>query len=752
MSRNLQFVAIPKIPEFIHVFSILPNASLVRHHLRYFYLIFYLLAQAILLAQQTSTFGITTELKSVRRARGLLAGDFNGDGITDIATFSDQQVSVYYQEKEIGAFKNSFASLSSGIISAAIGDFNNDKYSDIVTLSDHSPELHVYLAKPGGLFSSRWTTTLPGKYDRIVLGDINNDGKLDIILYTRKEPGLEVYLGTGGGSFKKPQLLFPDIAFSTVKIVDMNDDKVKDVVGVNWITNEVNIFSNYGRLKFGNPVVITFDHEPTFLVPAHLHSAIIMDLIVGFADQRSLHTYFGDGMGNFNLSQSLTLDANPSDILTFDASGSGKDDIAILNRDEKSLDIWLNDSRGSFEDPVDFAAGKTPAQIVSFPDYNSHGVNVAILDSSSSKVRVLYNSSAHHASAKELDYCLGSNPVGITIADFNHDSWPDLIVSNTGSQNFAIFKNRKDGTYDGQVVFPVSMNPTGVNYFSKNDSIGVVLLTGRYEDNISVNEINVRKYTRTSYSISTQQNPLILAELKQAQSLLFDVFALEFERTSQRYSLTKFEQIARKRFIEKNYTPSANLAGACVLNGVNGQQGNIVYIQFDKRNRTLMAFRSEATDQKKNGNAKYLFSISSEEHPKVSMWGADINNDGIEDLIINLQDPDNALFTSLGKKDLSFSPPQKHFSDAISVSRHDRLKVIDINGDNIKDLVLENDLDKSIQAFLGKGDGTFSSKIRLTSTVGLGGFEVCNINNDATTELILVDTVDGLLKIIPLNQ
>ena len=107
---------------------------------------------------------------------------------------------------------------------------------------------------------------------------------------------------------------------------------------------------------------------------------------------------------------------------------------------------------------------------------------------------------------------------------------------------------------------------------------------------------------------------------------------------------------------------------------------------------------------------------------------------------------------SLGKKDLSFSPPQKHFSDAISVSRHDRLKVIDINGDNIKDLVLENDLDKSIQAFLGKGDGTFSSKIRLTSTVGLGGFEVCNINNDATTELILVDTVDGLLKIIPLNQ
>ena len=44
-------------------------------------------------------------------------------------------------------------------------------------------------------------------------------------------------------------------------------------------------------------------------------------------------------------------------------------------------------------------------------------------------------------------YVPGGKSLGITVADFNRDGWPDFVVANDTEPNF-LFQNRKDGTFD----------------------------------------------------------------------------------------------------------------------------------------------------------------------------------------------------------------------------------------------------------------------------------------------------------------
>ena len=730
----------------------MPSVSLIRRHFPPLYIFFCLLVQAVALAQQVPTFGLAIDVKSARRAKGLLVGDFNGDGLADVASYTSGQITIQLQEKDSLGFRTGGATISHPIVYATAGNFNGDKYADLVTLSDERPEVSVYLGKKDGSFVLQWTTSLSDKYEKVVVGDINNDKKSDLIFFSAKEPGLLVFAGTGRGSFGKAQRLFPDETFSAVKIEDLNDDRLSDIVGIDWISNEIHIYSGYGKLRFSNPIVIPCQKEPTFVETAKLDQNLSTDLIIGFAEEGELQTYLNDGFGNYRLNQSLALDSGPSGVVAADFRGNGSQDIAVLLPEDRAFEVFSNNGDGQFDDPVQFSCGKEPIEFATFLDRDSIAMNAAILDSTNSRIRILYTPREHTDSGKEQTYCLGLNPTGLCALDLEPGGWPDLVVANSGSQTFEYFRNARDGSFTGKAIFPVLANPTGVYGYAKNDSVAAVILSGRGEEKISVNEINLRSFARSSYDIPTQSNPLIIGLVGQQPGASFDIYALEYGQKAGRYAVTKFEQSPSKRFVEKNYTPSPDVITACVLDGKAGQRGSIVYLTYDKRKKLVLAFRTDANDDTKKAPSKFLFSVPSEEVPRISLWCGDINNDGIDDLIFNALDPEDQFWTSIGRRDSGFAVPQRHVSDAISVSHHDRLKIADMNGDHFSDLVLENDLDRSIEVYMSRGDGTFASKMRLLSSVGLSGFEICDVDKDSSPELVLVDNADGLLRIIHLNQ
>ena len=188
-----------------------------------------------------------------------VVGDFNGDGMPDIAVTTSSGVDVMLG-KGNGTFslRSSSASSNSGIsidcpqaISIAtaiwtsssmeqpfcqememepsalpwpstatlnirsfvVGDFNNDGYLDLVDVGNDFVEtqpMQVLLGKGDGTFqAARRFWSLPQYPDKVVAADFNHDGNLDLAL-TLNPNGVAILLGTGGGSFAPPVIYATD--------------------------------------------------------------------------------------------------------------------------------------------------------------------------------------------------------------------------------------------------------------------------------------------------------------------------------------------------------------------------------------------------------------------------------------------------------------------------------------------------------------------------------------------------------------
>jgi uncharacterized protein (TIGR03437 family) len=328
--------------------------------------------------------------------------------------------------------------------SVAVGDFNGDGIPDLAVANYTSDDVTVLLGQNSGGFAaapgSPFPAALGGNPYSVAVGDFNGDGNQDLAIAAVTSDNVTVLLGDGRGDFAEA----PGSPFGVglqpffVAVGDFNGDGIPDLAVANAAGNSVTVLVANGSGGFTEPRGSPYatGTTPESVAVGDFNGDGNPDLAVANVNSNNVTVLLGNGLGGFEPAPGspFPVGTNPFSVAAGDFNGDGIADIAAANQGDSTVTVLLGSASGVFTKPTGspFAAGEAPFSMA-VGDFNGDGIQDLAMANGS--VRVLLGNGAGGFALAPGTFAAG-NP--IAVGDFNRDGIEDLAAVNSGGNTVTV--------------------------------------------------------------------------------------------------------------------------------------------------------------------------------------------------------------------------------------------------------------------------------------------------------------------------
>ncbi len=456
----------------------------------------------VLLGNANGTFGSATTVTTVPDDAQLIAsGDFNGDGIPDLAFLTPAGIGIVPGQGNL-TYGNIISSVAGSVApgfylnSLAQGDFNGQSQNDMAMAVDGG--VLILRGNGNGTFASADSydvghtvgtvavanfngdnfpdiaVSVSATYPRLLLGngtgqftlgtdqnqsygsqppsvsmltgDFNGDGKNDLYVLEATEayPFGQPFIlfGAGNGTFATPSAINTGPAL----VANLTNNNRSDMVSQSGDS----ILALLGQTNQTFTQATTTLIYPTSGVAAvgNLNSDNILDLLV--LEYPSMRVWLGNGDGTFtqsNMVSNTSQPINQQSALIADLDGDGNGDIVVVPYPNQEglpfpLLIYYGNRDGTFQNAVQLPISHAYTQLV-IADVNQDNKPDLVL-SDGAGIAVIENLGGRNFGPEE-HFVAGQKISGLSIVDVNGDGFPDIIAANAGGTTVAVLLNQPNG-------------------------------------------------------------------------------------------------------------------------------------------------------------------------------------------------------------------------------------------------------------------------------------------------------------------
>jgi hypothetical protein len=416
----------------------------------------------------------------------VVAGDFNGDGVPDVALAQANagQVTVLLGKGD-GTFQ---AGVSYGVgnnpTSLIAANLNGTGATDLVAVNHAANTFSVLMGNGDGTFQATHDYVAGNGPLAVAAGNFYSSGNTDLAIVNYGDGTISVPAGLGDGTFKAARSYLTGLERKAIAAGDLNGDGISDLVVTNYCGNDGSCTGNGNAAVFlGNAdqtyrlgSTYTLGSGPVAVSLADVNGDGKLDLLAVNRNDKTLMVMLGNGDGTFGKAQTISLSGSPNALYVADFNGDGKKDVAIASdcgqatcTQAGTVDIWLGNGDGTFTKTNSYPVGYSPVSIaggaLSSNGYQDLAVanacgQDATCKSGGTATILVGDGTGKFTQSGEVS--LGQSPSSIALAKLGGGSNLNLIVAERGSNQVAVLPGDGSGGFGPAASYAVGTAPAAL--------------------------------------------------------------------------------------------------------------------------------------------------------------------------------------------------------------------------------------------------------------------------------------------------